>query len=231
MLPSITSINDIYGQMLDGRFTAGAGFDAPTLDSVGKLTDATIQLWRVMKAKMLPTPAKFHYVFNMRDLSRVFQGILLTPKESILTGGLRADEGKLEDFAPQNMLVGLWKHECDRVFCDKLANDTDKSNYEAMITDIGRDVFGPDLYAAACGGTSRSESDESNYAAASNKKKEKHMVSFLRDDVYDEDEVLIEEAPKIYEDGGSLEDIRERAYYFLNKYNEEYPSRKMESVH
>jgi len=56
------------------------------------------------------------------------------------------------------------------------------------------------------------------------------MVSFLRDDVYDEDEVLIEEAPKIYEDGGSLEDIRERAYYFLNKYNEDYPSRKMELV-
>jgi len=233
VLPSITSINDIYGQMLDGRFTAGAGFDAPTLDSVGKLTDATIQLWRVMKAKMLPTPAKFHYVFNMRDLSRVFQGILLTPKESILTGGLRAQEGKLEGFSPQNMLIGLWKHECDRVFCDKLANDADKANYEAMITDIGRDVFGPDLYAVACGGDGDGDGSgehEDRPEHVGPKTKEKHMVSFLREDVYDEDEVLIEEAPKIYEDGGSLEDIRERAYYFLNKYNEEFPSRKMELV-
>lgn len=210
VLPSITSINDIYGQMLDGRFTR-AEFDGKTLDSVSKLTDATIQLWRTMKAKMLPTPAKFHYIFNMRDLSRVFQGILLTPKDSILTGGLRAKEGRLSNFCPQNMLVGLWKHECDRVFSDKLTNNKDKENYEKFITEIGQDVFGQNLYDVACGNT-------------------KYMVSFLRDDVYDEDEVLIEEAPKVYEDGGSLDLIRDRAYEFLQKYNEEYPSKKMELV-
>ena len=113
--------------MLDGRFT-GQDFDANTLDVVGNLTDATIRLWKTMKTKMLPTPAKFHYVFNMRDLSRVFQGILFTPKESILEGGLRAKEGLLENFSPQNMLLGLWRHECDRVFCDKLATAKDKDS-------------------------------------------------------------------------------------------------------
>ena len=36
----------------------------------------------------------------MRDLSRVFQGILFTSKESIITGGgLRVKEGKLTDFS------------------------------------------------------------------------------------------------------------------------------------
>ena len=59
VLPSITSVNDISGQMLDGHFT-GKDFDASTLAVVGKLTNATIRLWRVMKSKMLPTPAKFH---------------------------------------------------------------------------------------------------------------------------------------------------------------------------
>ncbi|CAM9860378.1 unnamed protein product, partial [Sphacelaria rigidula] len=87
VLPSITSINDIYGQMLRGRFKDG-GFDAEVMKvSGGSLTQVTISLWRTMKAKMLPTPAKFHYLFNMRDLSRVFQvrrctGILKSPLET-----------------------------------------------------------------------------------------------------------------------------------------------------
>ena len=210
VLPSITSINDIYGQMLNGRFTA-ADFDELTLDSAAKLTNATIKLWRCMKGKMLPTPAKFHYIFNMRDLSRVFQGVLLTPKESITEGGIRAKEGHLSNFTPQNTLIGLWKHECDRVFCDKLTNDKDKNAYESFIKNIGQEEFGEELYQAACG-------------------ENKYMVSFLRDDIYDEDDVLVELAPKIYEDGGSLELIRARVYSFLSKYNEEFPAKKMELV-
>eukprot|EP00956_Cyclotella_meneghiniana_P009264 scaffold12733_cov74-Cyclotella_meneghiniana.AAC.6 len=210
VLPSITSINDIYGQMLDGRFTSPE-FDAPTLDVVGKLTNATIQLWKTMKSKMLPTPAKFHYVFNMRDLGRVFQGILFTPKESILDGGLRVKEGKIDDFSSHNMLLGLWRHECDRVFCDKLATAKDKESYEGFINEIGQSTFGQELYETSCS-------------------KPKYMVSFLRDDVYDEDEILVEEAPKIYEDGGTLEMIRDRAIMFLDKYNEEFPSKRMELV-
>lgn len=210
VLPSITSINDIYGQMLGGRFTS-VNFEEETLDVVNKLTSATIQLWKIMKSKMLPTPAKFHYVFNMRDLSRVFQGILLTPKESITEGGRRQKEGQLSNFTPANMLLGIWKHECDRVFSDKLASDKDKANYEMFSKDIGSETFGEQLFLNACS-------------------QPKHMVNFLRDDVYDEDEVLVEEAPKVYEDGGSLESIRARAYTFLQKFNEENPSKTMDLV-
>ena len=56
------------------------------------------------------------------------------------------------------------------------------------------------------------------------------MVNFLRDDIYDEDGVMQEEAPKVYEPGGTLKEIKGRVDMFLDKYNEENPSKKMDLV-
>jgi dynein heavy chain len=58
-----------------------------------------------------------------------------------------------------------------------------------------------------------------------------YMVNFLRPDVFDSEGVLVEDAPKMYEPGGSLEDIRPIVMTnFLDKYNAEYPAKKMELV-
>jgi len=69
---------------------------------------------------MLPTPAKFHYVFNMRELSRIFKGILTCKKETI------NDSLKANKIKPELFLVGLWRHEAERVLADKLVNNKDK---------------------------------------------------------------------------------------------------------
>jgi dynein heavy chain len=60
---------------------------------------------------MFPTPAKFHYLFNMRELSRVFKGLLQVKKEAILGASQF-----LAGLKPDVFLVGLWRHECERVF-------------------------------------------------------------------------------------------------------------------
>ena len=33
---------------------------------------ATIEIYNTIRAELLPTPAKSHYTYNMRDLSKVF---------------------------------------------------------------------------------------------------------------------------------------------------------------
>ena len=61
---------------------------------------------------LLPTPSKSHYTFNLRDLSKVVQGMLMVTYENLR--GL-------------NTLLLLWLHECCRVFRDRLIDDKDRN--------------------------------------------------------------------------------------------------------
>ena len=36
------------------------------------MTQATIEVYTFISTRMLPTPAKIHYLFNMRDISKVY---------------------------------------------------------------------------------------------------------------------------------------------------------------
>ena len=79
---------------------------------------------------MLPTPSKFHYIFNLRDLSRVFQGLFMCPAPDVI---------KTEED-----LLALWMYECLRVFADRLVNKEDKAWLDDVVSATIRKSFGPD---------------------------------------------------------------------------------------
>lgn len=47
------------------------------------LTDVTLQLFNGLLEKLPPTPSRFHYVFNLRDLSRVYEGLLRSTQDTV----------------------------------------------------------------------------------------------------------------------------------------------------
>jgi len=82
------------------------------------IINATLELYTASMAKLLPTPAKSHYVFNLRDFARVVQGVMMLP-----AGVLPEADAK----GAALMYKRLWVHEIFRVFCDRLVDDADRA--------------------------------------------------------------------------------------------------------
>lgn len=57
---------------------------APAISTVTtSLVDTCISVYNTITTQLLPTPAKSHYTFNLRDLSKVFQGLLMAEPNKI----------------------------------------------------------------------------------------------------------------------------------------------------
>ncbi|KAJ3347122.1 Dynein heavy chain 6, axonemal [Entophlyctis luteolus] len=125
--PSESSLSKIFKSIVDG-------FLKPFSNEVKVCTDAivnsAIEIYHSMCTQLLPTPAKSHYTFNLRDLSKVVQGILQFQPANVPT---KADMAK------------AFIHESSRVFHDRLIDDTDRIFFFKLVSELVDRNFGVNI--------------------------------------------------------------------------------------
>ncbi|XP_039551458.1 dynein heavy chain 12, axonemal [Passer montanus] len=99
----------------------------PDFSTIGnQIVTATLEVYKKAIKNLLPTPAKSHYTFNLRDFSRVIHGCLLIKKSSVQN---------------KHVMIRLFVHEVFRVFYDRLVEDDDRTWLFNLVKDIVKDHF------------------------------------------------------------------------------------------
>ncbi|KAH1023596.1 hypothetical protein HUJ04_012770 [Dendroctonus ponderosae] len=125
--PGLDALTSIYQTILS-QHLCNSEFKFPSV--VTKLCDnivaASIVLHHKVSQVFLPTAIKFHYIFNLRDISNVFQGLLFSSMDCL---------------NQPSDLVRLWLHECQRVYGDKLTDEKDIDAFSKLQTDVFKKNF------------------------------------------------------------------------------------------
>ena len=103
------SLTRVYGAIVDWWGRRG-NLPLEVVAKTPNLVKATLEIYNTIRKELLPTPSKSHYTYNMRDLSKVWQGVSMvaTPPQDLPA------------------IVRLWCHETLRVFHDRLVDDDDR---------------------------------------------------------------------------------------------------------
>ncbi|CAH2255707.1 dynein heavy chain 14, axonemal [Pelobates cultripes] len=123
--PSVQALQHVFQVQL-GTFLQSNNFLAEIQKCRDLLSSCSIAIYYKMCQSLLPTPAKCHYTFNLRDLFKVLQGLLQANGSVIVT----------KENAAQ-----LLSHEVTRVFHDRLVEDRDREIFYQCLSDELHNYF------------------------------------------------------------------------------------------
>lgn len=113
----------IFSSILEGFLQS---FPESFQELADPLVNGTLTVYQDIQKVLLPTPSKSHYTFNLRDLAKVIQGILMVEPKNV---------------PDKSALLRLWCHECSRVFRDRLIDDADRGWYDDKIVEVLENEF------------------------------------------------------------------------------------------
>ena len=102
--PDTAQVIRIFESILTPKLS---NFEAEVKTMGKAMASATLAVYKGVIEQFLPTPEKFHYLFNIRDVSKVIQGVL------------QADRLYLDT---REDILKLWAHENLRVYADRFTD-------------------------------------------------------------------------------------------------------------
>ncbi|CAF1051829.1 unnamed protein product, partial [Rotaria magnacalcarata] len=165
-LSNKSTLHTIYSKMVEAKFSNINKIDLKTQTSfLNQFITVIIQFHQRISSVFLPTAIKFHYFFNLRDLSNIVQGMLFASTQNILN--------------PQD-LIRLYLHEAERTYSDKFINQDDIELFNKILRESIRKSFEfvddeiflrPIIYSHFSGGIG-----DGQYTSVSSMNKLQHIV-------------------------------------------------------
>eukprot|EP00064_Thunnus_orientalis_P003474 superscaffoldBa00000283_g3483 len=164
--PGAEALSTIYTSILS-QHLRGEGFSAALQKSCPTLVQLALALHQHVSSTFLPTAVKFHYIFNLRDLSNIFQKELcpedrrgrartlrwtawgletITGRQGRWAGPLRSDQRGIlfctgECLKAPPDLLKIYLHESSRVYRDKLVEKQDFQVFDKLQTDTVKKFY------------------------------------------------------------------------------------------
>jgi dynein heavy chain len=110
-MPTSENLEFIFLSIISGHLS---NFNPDVSKTAPRIVKATIDTHKLVADQFMATAVKFHYIFNLRDISNIFEGML---------------RSEAQYFTTPLPLIRLWMHECDRVFSDRLITESDLFKY------------------------------------------------------------------------------------------------------
>ena len=116
---SQSTLTTIFSSILKNFLSSGFQDKVKNLEPAA--ITSVIEIYQRIQSDLRPTPAKFHYQFNLRDVSKVIQGICMVKPVSI---------------SNDELFMKLFVNESFRVFYDRLINEADRQWFKELILEL-----------------------------------------------------------------------------------------------